>query len=387
MLKKIAFKKKPPLHCLLSLLLIMPLGAHADWYQADGSAPLSLGADTARQQALEQALTDALLQAGASLTTVQSVTNGALSGQQLDIAAQGELMDYVIMDEKRRQGRLYLTVRADIWPNEKVTPQCASGYRPGIALSQLALQHPEQARFGQIYELGEAVTTRLAQQLKPAVNLMTQLPYQVTTNEQLNRPRGLRQGGDMLAQQQARLLLSGVIEDISVEDGDWIQWRFKEIPRQFALTITLEDSLTGERLLDQHYQVAAPWSYKKHELVNVNNQSFWQSAYGQSAEQLLKRISRDVVNAQSCMKAVGRILQQTADGTLMDLGRQAGIKPGDRFSLVHRRQLQAGYYSETSAKAQFVVQQSYADYSILTPADNAARQMAASLGDLLMATK
>lgn len=369
---------------LPSLFLLLPLAAHADWYQAEGSAPLSLGAETARQQALEQALTDALLQAGASLTTVQSVTNGALSGQQLDIAAQGELMDYVILDERRSQGQLILTLRADIWPNGDVQPQCAGRYRPGLTLSRFPLLHPEQGQVGQIFELGNAVTARLAQHLTPNVNLMTQLPHQLTTDYQLPRSPGLRQGSDVLAQQQqSRLLLSGVIDDISMDKGNWVTWRFTDMPRQFGLSITLEDSLTGERLLQQHYQTVSPWSFSKHAKVKVHEQSFWQSDYGQSAEQLLLRIARDITNAQSCMKAIGHILQQSEEGILMDLGRQAGIQPGDRFTLIHRRQLQPGYYSETSSKAQFVVQQSHTDYSLLAPADNEARQINITPGDML----
>lgn len=377
----------PSLFLLLPLAL--PFSAHADWYQAEGSAPLSQGAETARQQALEQALTDALLQAGASITTVQSVTNGALSGQQLDIAAQGELMDYVIVKERRSQGRLWLTLRADIWPNpQQVEAKCASRYRPGISLTSFPIQHPEQGRFGQIYELGNATAARLAQHLTPSVNLMTQLPYQITTDTQLPRSPGLRKGSDVLAnKQQSRLLLSGVLNDISLENGDQIQWRFKEHPRQFSLSVTLEDSFTGERLLQQQYRVEAPWSFKKHDKVNVQQQSFWQSSYGLAADQLLQRIARDVINAQSCMKAIGHILQQSDEGILMDLGRDAGIKPGDRFTLIHRRQLQPGYYSEISSKAQFVVQQSHPDYSLLTPADGLARQVRITPGDMLTSVK
>ncbi|WP_245748917.1 flagellar assembly protein T N-terminal domain-containing protein [Oceanisphaera psychrotolerans] len=373
---------------LPSLFLLLPLAAQADWYQAEGSAPLGLGAETARQQALEQALTDALLQAGASLTTVQSVTDGTLSGQRLDIAAQGELMDYVILDERRSQGRLWLTLRADIWPNERVQPQCTGRYRPGLTLSAFPLLRPEQGSIGQIFELGTAVTARLAQHLATSVNLMTQLPHQLTTDSRLPRSPGLRQGSDVLAQQQqSRLLLSGVIDDISMAEGNWMEWRFSELPRQFGLSVTLEDSLTGERLLQQHYQATSPWSFDKHAKVRVHEQGFWQSAYGQSADQLLKRVARDVINAQSCMKAIGHILQQSEEGILMDLGRQAGIQPGDRFTLIHRRQLQPGYYSETSSQAQFVVQQSHTDYSLLTPADAVARQIRISPGDMLTSVK
>ncbi|MGO4998467.1 flagellar assembly protein T N-terminal domain-containing protein [Oceanisphaera sp. W20_SRM_FM3] len=373
----------------LLLPLMLPFTANADWYQAEGSAPLSQGTETARQQALEQALTDALLQAGASITTVQSVTNGALSGQQLDIAAQGELMDYVVLNERRDQGRLWLTVRADIWPNpQQVQAQCASRYRPGISLTSFPIQHPEQGQFGQIYELGNAAAARLAQHLMPSVNLMTQLPYQVATDTQLPRSQGLRKGSDVLAQkQQSRLLLSGVLNDISMDDDHWVQWKIKDKPRQFALSVTLEDSFTGERLLQQQYRIEAPWPFKKHAKVNVQQQSFWQSSYGLAADQLLVRITNDIVKAQSCMKAIGHILQQSDEGILMDLGREAGIQPGDRFTLIHRRQLQPGYYSESSSKAQFVVQQSHTDYSILAPADSAAREVRITPGDMLTSVK
>ncbi|PSJ44636.1 flagellar assembly protein T N-terminal domain-containing protein [Zobellella taiwanensis] len=368
----------------LPLLLLFPLAATAEWYEAEGSAPLGLGADTARQQALEQALSDALLQAGASLTTVQSVVDGTFAGQQLDITAQGELMDYVILDERRDQGRLWLRVRADIWPGEGQQSQCTSRYRPGITLAGLSLRHPEQGQVGQIFALGEAVAAKLAQQLGNSVNLMTHLPHPLATDPRLPRSPGLRKGSDVLAsQQQSRLLLSGVIEDISISDGHWTKWTFSEIPRQFSLSITLEDTLTGDTLLHQRYQTQSAWTFKKHDRVNVHDHGFWQSAYGQAVAQLLLRVGREVVQAQSCMKAVGNILQQSEEGILMDLGRQAGIQVGDRFTLLHRRQLQPGYYSETSSQAQFVVRQSHLDYSLLVPADAGARQVRVMPGDRL----
>ncbi|WMC11329.1 flagellar assembly protein T N-terminal domain-containing protein [Oceanimonas pelagia] len=369
---------------LASLLLLFPLLARADWYQAEGSAPLSLGVDTARQQALEQALSDALLQSGASLSTVQSATNGAFAGQQLDISAQGELMDYLILNEHREQGRLWLTVRADIWPGERRQEQCAGRYRPGMTLTPITLLHPQQGATGQIYELGTALAQRLASRLEPSVNITSTLALGLDTDPALPRTAGLRRGSDVLAgTQQSRLLLSGVIEDISIEDGHWTQWTFSDIPRAFRMRITLEDSLTGDVLLQRRYQTRASWDYKKHDRVNVHEQAFWQSGYGLAVEQLLASISQDVIKAQACLKAVGNIVQQSEEGILMDLGRREGIQVGDRFTLTHRRQLTPGYYSETASQAAFVVQQSHADYSLLVPAGAEAKRIAVMPGDRL----
>ncbi|WP_245849827.1 flagellar assembly protein T N-terminal domain-containing protein [Oceanimonas doudoroffii] len=375
-----------PIKSLASLLLLFPLLVRADWYQAEGSAPLSLGVDTARQQALEQALSDALLQSGASLSTVQSATNGAFTGQQLDISAQGELMDYVILDEQRRQGRLWLTVRADIWPGERrQQAQCASRYRPGMSITPLTLLRPEQASTGQIYELGAAVAERLAARLSPNVNITSTPAQGLSTDTALPRNAGLRQGGDVLAsRQQARLLLSGVIEDIGIEDGHWTKWTFSDIPRDFRLRVTLEDALTGDTLLQRQYQTRSSWDYGKHDKVNVHEQVFWNSGYGQAVTQLLDTIGRDLTQAQACLKAVGNIVQQSEEGVLMDLGRREGIQVGDRFTLSHRRQLTPGYYGETHSQATFVVQQSHGDYSLLKPANAEAGRTQVAPGDRLI---
>ncbi|MCC4263223.1 flagellar assembly protein FlgT [Oceanimonas baumannii] len=367
------------------VLLIWSSCIRADWYQAEGSAPLSLGADTARQQALEQALSDALLQSGASLNTIQSATNGTFGGQQLDISAQGELMDYLIINERKQQGRLWLTVRADIWPGEHRQGQCAGRYRPGLALTTITLRHPEQGSTGQIYELGAAVTSRLSSLLAANVNITSAPGAPLTTDSGLPRSAGLRQGGDVLAaRQQSRLLLSGTIEDISIEDGHWGKWTFSDIPRAFHMRLVLEDSLTGDVLLQRDYQTRSSWDYGKHDRVNVHEQGFWQSAYGAAVAQLLKNASRELVRAQACLKAVGNIVQQSEEGILMDLGRREGIQPGDRFTLMHRRQLTPGYYSESTSAAVFTVQQSHADYSILLPAGNEAKITPARPGDRLV---
>ena len=77
---------------LLFTLLLASLSARAELIEAQGSAAI-LGGDEvyAREQATRDALRQALLASGASVSSIQRLENGSLRSEQIQIRSGGDI--------------------------------------------------------------------------------------------------------------------------------------------------------------------------------------------------------------------------------------------------------------------------------------------------------
>ena len=92
---------------LISLALLSPAKAFSAWFTATGQAVVINGEkENARKVATEEAIKQALLFAGASVRSVQQMTNGLLTDDHLEIRASGEVNTIQLINSKIRHLRL-----------------------------------------------------------------------------------------------------------------------------------------------------------------------------------------------------------------------------------------------------------------------------------------
>lgn len=270
------------------LLLWLALPAQAQWYTAVGSAPIIDGeVDQAREQATQEALRQAMLQAGASVSSIQNLSNGALTRDQFQIRSNSEVRQYNLLAEERRNDRLTVKLRAYIVAERG--KQCLGArYAKGITLIRFGFADPEQASYGQIYELNRELTRQLYGRL-------SNLRQNFVTRRWLDANLGLdprrletgetgyvRQMQSLATDTDSQYLLFGILQDVSLRDpdGNLLQQWLNDPVRQFTLQIYLFDGLTGELVDQGTYQSRAVWSFDKQAQVDVSGQPFWHSAYG-----------------------------------------------------------------------------------------------------------
>ncbi|PRM91088.1 hypothetical protein CJ672_11200, partial [Arcobacter cryaerophilus gv. occultus] len=106
---------------LLLILLLASLSARAELIEAQGSAAI-LGGDEAyaREQATRDALRQALLASGAAVSSIQRLENGSLRSEQIQIRSGGDIRQYRLKREEVRNGRMYITVQADIQAERQI---------------------------------------------------------------------------------------------------------------------------------------------------------------------------------------------------------------------------------------------------------------------------
>lgn len=328
---------------VMALICLFPVftgQAYAVWYEAKGQAVIVNGnKEEARYNATQEALKQALLFAGASINSVQQLTNGLLESENITISSYGEVNQLELTDEVWHQDYVTVSIRADIFP---IGHQCSAGeYEKTFATSYFLVENRHQLVDGKITDLSEAVTKEFAQKMASISDTMV-LRYIVphTTLWQMN---GLEENVRALAQQaNSQFVLIGTLDDVSVEREPASMlafWKKENATRHFNLTIRLYDGINGGLLLQKHYRTSAPWNFDRFSNVDEFSAQFWQSTYGQAIHKKMQTIITDLSEATACQPMTGRVLAVSDSTVSISLGRDNGIAPGDELYIYQTNEL------------------------------------------------
>lgn len=328
---------------LITGLLLTTFTSNAQWYETQGHARIDKDSiEIARTKAVENALKKALLVAGASVSSIQQVVNGLLTQDQISIRASGSVNSIELIDEVHSENMISVTVRADIFPQEK---KCfALDFKKSVLLTQSHLNHREQAVIGSIYQLDSAVINQLNKKLRSqgTYSASKVLLKSATEFSRLNasfNEEKIKQLAISLANTtDSQYIIFSEINDISFEQqrsNSWKIWQQGTYPRNFDFTLYLYSGVNGELVWQKNYQNTDIWNFNRRESIDVNGTIFWQSSYGNMINALLDIIVSDIDENIMCEPSEGKIVQVNGNQITINLGRHHGVKVGDEFSLLH----------------------------------------------------
>lgn len=328
---------------LVASILLTSSVCNAQWYEAQGHASTAgSSVEVARAKAMENALKKALLVAGASVSSIQQVVNGLLTQDQISIRASGSVNSIELIDELHSDDLITVTVRADIFPQEK---QCfALDYKKSILLTKSHLIQRQQANIGKIYPIDAAVIRQLSNKLSNSSSYSSgKLLLKSSTefsrlNTSFNEEKIKQLAISLADTSDSQYILFSEINDISFEDqrtNPWKVWQQSTYPRNFDLTLYLFNGLSGEQIWQNSYHNTAVWDFNKRKSVDVNAAVFWQSAYGNMINSLLDKIVTDIDDNVMCEPSEGKIVQVQGNQITINLGSHHGVKVGDEFTLLH----------------------------------------------------
>lgn len=333
---------------IILLLCLISLPLQAAWYKTIGSAAIiNNDEEYARQQAIQDALRQAMLKAGASVSSIQKLSNGALTRDDFQIRANSEVRQYQLLDEEIRDARIFVRVRSYIVADRS---GCSGGlYAKDISLIRFNWQHKDDASYGQIYQLDRAVTRALFDRLGQQRQVFVTRSW--LDNNLGVEPGKIQQGDSDFARQiqalavqtDSQYLIFGSIVDASLQQPDqgiadnifpgaW----FKTPLRRFTLQLYLYDGLTGQLLEQPFYQTQANWTFDKEAVVDPISQDFWQSSYGMEITSTLNRITEELKGRLQCERPTARIIRIDGLDYHINLGKTNGLKVGDRFRILHK---------------------------------------------------
>jgi hypothetical protein len=313
------------------------------WYESQGIATIKNDDNkTAKNRAMQNALKKALLVAGASVSSVQQVVNGLLTQDEISIRASGSVNSFELINENYTDDLVTVTIRADIFPQEK---KCfAADYKKSMLLTRSNLLHREQASIGNIYQIDKTLVKQLANKIENnGIYLDTKLALQTRTEfSRLNQTLAMEKlkslTMSLASMTDSQYVLYSEIQDISMandENNSWQFWQDNVYQRQFNIALYIHDGRTGERILDKQYQSSAPWQFNQRQQIDVSSQNFWLSEYGQKISQTLDSMVTDIDENMMCQPTQGRIVQVAGNNITFNLGKRHGVKVGDEFSLLH----------------------------------------------------
>ncbi len=323
------------------LLITQPI--NAAWYESTGTANVYQGhTDKARQQAIKEAVKDALLFAGAKVSSAQQVTNGLLTQDMFEVRASGVVNEIAIIDEKIESGKMYITLRADIFADER---QCyATDYKKSLALTQFTLQKQEHAKIGELYELPKLTSQKL---YKAIVNDADNLDPRNLFSHKINLPEDQTQAdinsnrkhlNEIARQTDAQYILTGQLDDISLgkkPDSISSLWSNEQL-RYFDLSMTLYDGYSGEMVHQLRYSSEALWDFDLRRQVDVNSRRFWQSNYGLAINAQLEKSISELDSYMRCLPSQAKIIDASANKVRFNLGKNNGVKVGDKLKIMHQ---------------------------------------------------
>ncbi|WP_421219906.1 flagellar assembly protein FlgT [Aeromonas enteropelogenes] len=325
---------------LLLTLLLASLSTHAELIEAQGSAAILGDEAYAREQATRDALRQALLASGAAVSSIQRLENGSLRSEQIQIRSGGNIRQYRLKREEVRNGRMYITLVADIQAERQICQ--TQHYAKDLTLVRLRMRNPDQASYGALDDMPANLSRRMFENLANA-------PQGVAVRQWLDEnlridPLHLQQGDRSALEEikalslrtDSQYLVLGSIDDLSIEpQGNQLTSWFEDPVRNFRMQLYLFDGINGSLLSRKEYQGRATWTFDKRAQVGSSGGQFWQSSYGQEVNYQLQQAAQDLVSQLSCAPVTARIVGQNERGPYINLGRRNGVKLGDQFRVQH----------------------------------------------------
>ncbi|WP_440055595.1 flagellar assembly protein T N-terminal domain-containing protein [Pseudoalteromonas sp. T1lg65] len=341
-------KKFVGISCTL-FCLVAGTPASAEWFEVTGMANIKNGDHSkARRKAVNDAITQALLFSGASVTSVQTVTDGILTQDQLKLSANAEIQSANVISESQVGDTWQVTLHVDIMPQTEKCP--ISAYNKQIAITQSQLKNKHQATLGQIFDIHKATSERLYQTLNSQRASLEPVPYYaqpIEVNKFFNQRFDYNEQliETVTANTNSQYVLLSQITDISGGEklnGSLAFWKDDKYVRNFKMDFALFDALSHERIWQQQYSAQGIWPFEKTKLIDVYSDTFWQTDFADEIQSILNQVVIDLNGAVACLPTKGKILHIEGDRVVINLGRMHGLENGQLLNIAHNNPITDG---------------------------------------------
>lgn len=325
---------------MFSALLTLSSHVQAEWFASDGSAKIIPGKiNKTRDNAISKALLSVIYRAGVSAESIQVVKSGILEVDELTLRTKGEIHDMRIISEDSKNGILYVSIEADIYPFS-VCPQ--EKYAKTVFVGPFHLQTRKHAQLGGIFHSDEAVAQRLFYELKrnsikldPRFVMTQQIAFTNDTRHNIEL-QILEVARQIASKHDVQYLLFGTIEDMSdyYETNNSLLFETTLHKRNFQMNIYLVDGINNVTIFQKNYAATSEWPYAMTLKFDVKSKVFWQTDYGKIIDDNIGQAVADVQDALYCQPTMATIIARYDDRVVMNIGHRNGVKKGDQFQLI-----------------------------------------------------
>ena len=317
-----------------------------------GQSPIDGALSYVRQQAMDDALRQASLRAGAQVSSTQLMEHGIVEQDQMTLRSSAELKNVEVLWEDQRDGLYQVAIRADV-SAAAMCPNSSQRYRKAIAVTGFGLANPMQATLGRLQNIEQDLPRVLVNTLN---NRGATHALDATRTSLFQDPRRapsaetpqqrLTTSVSLATQLGAQYVVSGVVRDMAMQGeareaksgiGDsWLSlagFEPQSSERQFVLDVFVHDGLSGAMLFQRSYSTSGDWDIERQQAVGFASPAFWNTGYGEEVRGLLSSVVDDLDEVLRCQPFMARVVKARGNRLHIEASAGAGIRPGDKFQV------------------------------------------------------
>lgn len=323
--------------CAAAIFISQPSSAR--WYTVQGTAPITDSVAQARDEAVNDAIRNAMLEAGAQVSIVSDFKGGVLEHNSMSVHSSVPVRKVLVTEEQKTAGRVSVTVKV-LLDDEHQRTCAASKLRKSVLPVVFGFrdQNAYQGSAG-IESISQEISSSVYDELSKSSALAVRPPVNATLNGTGygNAPDGqLRDNIRGLgSQNQAGFVVTGTINSVAASDaGSGVMDKlFYQRTRTINFSVTVYEAQNGSQIFSQNYQAVTDWPFKQGDYLDLRSEQFKGSAYGARLHQLTQRAASDIVMSLQCRMPTASIIDLDNDGFIINLGSENGIEPGMKFTI------------------------------------------------------
>ena len=369
---------------LLSLGLLIPLSSEAAWYEAFGrAAVLDNDVDGARKAAVNDAVRNTLLEAGANIKVYQNYENGTLSSESMEINSDYPVKKVTVLEEQRTLNAVQVRVR--VYIDDENISRCTIG-KVKKSVLPVTFRFEDNLTYGGAQglesmpiELSHMIFDRIGSSAAILLQPERELNFFRDNNSSLSYDE-IRSLDALSRQENVQYVITGTIRSLAASDAgpSPIDKLFYSKTRRIDFAVSVYDAMSGRVVLRRHYEAESDWDYKQGDYVDIRSERFLSSSYGQRLLELASFAAEDIVTSMQCLAPSARVIDTRGDSILISVGQSSGVKKGQEFSLTHFSE-----YPDRQGKIYQSAQPSGALYKVTDVYSHSARLMPSGGNHLL----
>ncbi len=309
---------------LFALLIFLPLQpVHARLVEAVGSAPIVDGAtNLAREQAVQDAMRQAMLQTKAHVDATSVVSTNVLIIDSARVNAAGTVQDVTVLDQWVDNGVLHVRIRAQIPEEQLRTPSPSARYRKKIAALQFDVLNRRH-----IYDMPgveRELPRELLRRLGNSDGFVSVDGTRYLLKSDGPQDRDTTTIAAIADQLGVQFLLSGVIRDMGVNRSLLTR------SRRLEVEVFIYDGLSGARVARHRFsENVADAGLFDRGTVLFSNAEFFQTVYGAALDRVIARQVEMVEMDMDKLPFSARVIQVDGKKVYFNAGVTSRVQTGD----------------------------------------------------------
>lgn len=315
------------------LLASLSFQSYAGWHVATGIGPN-------REDAVNDAIHNLLMQTGADIRMEQTYKDGVLKGNSYGPASNNIIKKIVVTETQYTLNRTTVTIKAFL-DDKRAKAKCA-GASVNKSILPLSFKYADSQAFQGalgIEDANKELDKMLYDQLANSATFNTRpvLRLNVVSDNGKNVPIKDRLDNYKAISKQygSQYIITGTINSLSKSKvGNNIITNMIFIPtRTINFDIDVFDAINQRIIFHKNYSGETDWPFESSEFIDLRSDRFKGSDYGQRLYELTSIAAKDLVRELQCAPVSARVIDSKGDDIIINMGSDNGLKKDMKFSL------------------------------------------------------